>query len=256
MQQQVRQGIQVLRRAHEFLSGDKITSVYGPITSHVDALGQINTRLESHSVEQDSALRAFRGQTSAARSQAETLRVQLMRPIARKARSLFPDEPALLNALAMPRGRDYERLLAAAKAMSDVAEQHKDHFIAAGFPQNFVEVLRGGATALRGALDTRSAELGHRAAATAGMLEELLRGKELLRMLHDMVGPVLKDEATRREWATLIRFTRNAKLKPVAGTVPGDTPGPAPNEPPTGVPVTTTITPSPSAATEALAKAA
>lgn len=235
MKHPVRSGLQVLRRAHDFLASGEVTAAHGPITKHVEALGDINDRLSGHMLTQDDAGRAYRGSTREAKQLASTLRIELMRPVARAAKSLFPDEQMLKGALAMPRTRDYERLIAAAYGIAQQASEHKEQFIAAGFEADFVDRLKKGADALRVALDDRNSNLGRRSAATAGMDQELGRGRDQLRILHDMVAPRLRGDAARRaEWATLSRFATPSRTK--ASDVPGTA---TPNAPsiatPTGV---------------------
>jgi hypothetical protein len=234
--------LQVLRRAHEFLAANQVAAALGPVTKHVEALGQTVDRLAAHAVGQDENERGFRGSASGARRKARTLQAELMRPIARMAQSLFPDDGDLRQALEMPQVKGYEKLIAASLAMAGRANEHKDRFVAAGFSEDFLDRLRKGAADLRTALDEKGAHYGKRSAASAGMLEELARGKDLVRVLDDMVSPGLRATPDRlAEWRTLSRFARVTRLVEEVTTPPvADTPNGPPPVPPVVVPAATT----------------
>jgi hypothetical protein len=234
MRQKTMRGLQVLRRAHGFLATNQLTCALGPVTKHVEALGQSVERLATYAVDQDENVRGFRGSASGARQKATTLRIELMRPIARMAQLLFTDNAELQHALAMPESRSYEKLIAAALAMAGQADEHKDRFVAAGFGEDFVDPLRLGAAELRTALDTKAVHYGKRSAATAGMIEELRRSKRLVRVLDDLVSPGLRSTPDRlAQWRTLSRFVRASPVGEEVVTQPHETP----NAPPVAVSV-------------------
>ena len=131
MRHPVRSGLQVLRRADDFLTTVDVSAAHGPITLHVQTLKQIVERLLAHSVAHEDATRAYRGNTVSAHQLVATLRVERMRPMAQAAKAFADDEPALRNDLTISRGRDYERLLVAAYAMVQRAQGHHDRFTAA-----------------------------------------------------------------------------------------------------------------------------
>jgi hypothetical protein len=241
-------GLQVLRRAHDFLvSGPKDGSL-GPVTKHVEALGQSMDRLGAHAVDQDESGRAFRGNARRAKKIARSLRMNLMRPLARMAQTLFPDEPDVRQALSLQKARGYEHLIAAALAMAGQAAERKDRFIAAGLADDFVDRLRNSAADLRAALDEKGTHYGKRSAATAGMLDEMARGKDLIRLLDDMVTPVLEKTPDRlAEWRTMSRFVRIAKVEEAGGILPGGEPNATPGATPAAPPVVTPATPVPAA---------
>ena len=106
----------------------------------------------------------------------------------------------------------------------------RDRFVAAGFGEGFVVQLKQAAVDLQRAVDFTSVQLGHRAAATSGMLQELARGRDLVRLLDAMVGSWLEDQMQDRvaEWKTLTRFVRmappvEAAVAEAAGTTPTPT---------------------------------
>jgi hypothetical protein len=235
MRQPTQEGLQVLRRAHEFLAASDVTAALGPITKHVEALGQQVDRLATHAVDQYENERGYRASAGAARAKVRTLKTELMRPIARMSQSLFPDDAELRQALAMPKNRGYEKLLAAALAMAGRAAEHKARFVQVGFAEDFLDRLKNGASDLRAALDEKGAHYGKRSAATAGMLQELSRSKELMRVLDDMVTPGLRATPDRlAEWRTLSRFARVSRVAEDVITPPESG---APDTPPAALPV-------------------
>ena len=233
MRTPTKQGIQVLRRVDEFLGSTEITTGLGSYQKHVEMLGQIVDGVSTHAVEQEVSDRGFRASASTARHQAKIVRGEFMLPISRMGRSLFPSDVALRQSLAMPRRKDYEGLIAAAYAMADRAEEHKDRFVAGGFNDDFADRLRQATADLRKALDDKAAHFGHRAAATAGLAREMSRGRGLVRILEAMVAPRLVETPDKlAQWRTLSRFLRTVKL-PEEGTTP-----PTGTVVPNGTPVT------------------
>ena len=122
-------------------------------------------------------------------------------------------------------GAIIERLIAARISMAQHAGGRRDRFVAAGFGEDFVDQLKQAAVDLQRAVDLKSAQLGRRAAATSGMLQELARGRDLVRLLDAMVGSWLEDHMQDRvaEWKTLTRFVRVAPPVEAAGTTPTPT---------------------------------
>ena len=125
-------------------------------------------------------------------------------------------------------------MIAAGISMAQHAEGRRDRFVAAGFGEDFVDQLKQAAVDLQRAVDLTSAQLGRRAAATSGMLQELARGRDLVRLLDAMVGSWLEDHMQDRvaEWKTLTRFVRVAPPVEVVEAV-GATPTPTTTTPTT-----------------------
>ena len=221
MRTPTKQGIQVLRRANEFLRGIEITTGLGSYKKQVETLGQTVDRIATHAVEQESSDRGFRASASTAQALAKSLRGEFMLPISRTGKLLFPADAALKQSLAMPRRKDYEGLIAAAYAMADRAEEHKDRFVGAGFSDDFAERLRQATADLRKALDDKAVHYGNRAAATAGLVGEMSHGRGLVRILEAMVAPRLVDTPDKlAQWRTLSRFLRTVKLPDEGATPP------------------------------------
>jgi hypothetical protein len=225
MRTRTKQGIQVLRRVHDFLAATDVPAALGSVTKHVEALGRLVDRLSAHAVEQDASARAFSASARAAQQQTRALRREFMRPVVRLGKSFVPNDPSLRKALAMPDAQDYEGVIAAALAMAERAEEHKDRFVAAGFGEDFVDRLRKAVAGLRSTLDDRSDHFGRRSAATAGLGEEMARGRDLVRLLDAMVAPRLEDAPDRlAQWRTLARFVRVTPPVEEGTTVPAVVP--------------------------------
>ena len=105
--------------------------------------------------------------------------------------------------MAMSKSKDHERLIAAAHGIALQAAEHKERFTTAGFEEDFSDRLTKGADDLRVALvalDERNADLRRRPAASAGMHQELLRGRDQNpdARRHGDAAPARRLRATRR----------------------------------------------------------
>ena len=81
--------------------------------------------------------------------------------------------------------------------------------------------LRKATNTFRDTLTNRSLDLARRSAATAGMLSELSRGRDLVRLLDLMLAPRLVGEPENlAEWRSIVRFVRSATITTEGGNVP------------------------------------
>jgi hypothetical protein len=236
MQSPIKLGLQVVERVFGFLGKTELTAALGPVDKQVATLGAVIERLSGHAVQQDESNRAFKAGAREASRLAVALRKEYMRPIAELAQTLFPKDQSMLEALGMPRVRSYEGLIAAALAMAGRVEEHKARFIeVGGLEADFVDRLKQAVQRLKDERAEKQSHYGRRSAATAGMVEELARGRKLVKLLDTMIAPRLVENPSRlAEWKTLSRFKRTApdEEKP---TIPQPTP---PAGPPTPPPVT------------------
>jgi hypothetical protein len=202
MRRHTTQGIQVLRRASEFLVDNTATGRLGPIDKQVKELSACLGNLIRHGGTQDDATRASREATRRAREAATALRREAMHPIARLAVLLFPRGSS---------ERSYDSLIAAAAGFAGRAAEHKAKFIEAGLSEDFVERLQATAGELRKALDEKAKNYGRRIAATEGAEVEYARGRKIVRYLDTMVTPIWEVTPARlKEWKGLSRFARQA----------------------------------------------
>lgn len=211
MRRHTTQGIQVLRRANEFLVDNTATGRLGPIDKQVKELSACLGNLIRHGGTQDDAMRASREATRRAHEAATALRREGLHPIARLAVLLFPKGSSERAGFRMPEKRSYDSLIAAAAGFAGRAAEHKAKFIEAGLSEDFVERLQATADELRAALDEKAKNFGRRIAATEGAEVEYARGRKIVRYLDTMVTPIWEGTPVRlKEWKGLSRFARQA----------------------------------------------
>ncbi|HNV77574.1 MAG TPA: hypothetical protein PKH96_23030 [Gemmatimonadaceae bacterium] len=222
MQARTKQGLHTLRRAHAFLTAREYDVAMGTLKPQIDALASLVTRLETHAIEQDGRARSARLRTNAKRDLGAALRNEYLRPISRLARSIFPNDRTLQAGFRLPRSRESEGLLQTAGGIAERAEEHKEHFIAKGLAPDFVERLRAATVTYRDAIVARGLDLGRRSAASAGLLSDIARGRELVRLIDDMLAPRLASQRDLlAEWRTITRFVRqggSGAAEPAAAT--------------------------------------
>jgi hypothetical protein len=226
MRTDVGEGLVSFRGVRDMLVDTEIKPELGTLAKPVETLDDLIKRLTAASVSQDRSARAQRALTSAVQAQARRLRRVYLQPVAEMGKNLAKNDPTLFRAVAMPTGRGHERLIVAANAMADEAEDRRDAFVAAGFGEHFPSLVRQAALEIRQTLDARRVHRGQRATATLSMLEDLAKGRALVRLLDKMVRPWLEEHASEKvgEWKTL---TRIARRKAADATSPAPTPTPA-----------------------------
>jgi hypothetical protein len=231
MRTNVRLGLRVLRGIPEFL-GKEIEgpAALGPLTTHVTALNGVIDRLDALVGEQEASGRALRGATQEAKKLSRKLQFELMRPVVRMGKLLFPSDATLPAQLKLPRGTiGYQALIAVALGIADRVEPHKAKFVEAGFAEDFVDTMRSTVAALNEALEAKAALVGRRAGATSGLVLEFRRSREMVRLLDDMVAPLLVGTQRLAAWKSVSRFARRGKrdetVEPGEGAVvPSATP--------------------------------
>ncbi len=164
-------------------------------------------RITALTVEQETHTRLARAGTATINQQMRLLRWELMRPIELSARQIVINGVSLGPSFRVaPRIRQPEALIIAAMAMANRAEEYAPAFVAAGFPTDFAERMRAGATALREAVDSRAHQLGRRAATTAALADAVTRGRQVLSLVDLMVGPSAeRDAVVAVEWKEVLR---------------------------------------------------
>ncbi|MBK6458215.1 MAG: hypothetical protein IPF87_19375 [Gemmatimonadetes bacterium] len=221
MELKTKLGLQTLRRAHAFLAGKAVPVAVGELKPHIEALDSLVVRLEQFATEQASRANAARAATDTKRAMARELRQEYLRPISVVARRLFANDAQLRSAFVVPAARDDEGLIQAANAFAERVEEFKDRFAARGLAEDLVDRLRKATNTFRDTLTNRSLDLARRSAATAGMLSELSRGRDLVRLLDLMLAPRLVGEPENlAEWRSIVRFVRSATITTEGGNVP------------------------------------
>lgn len=219
MRSREKQALKVFRRVRDFLKEKAPAVGYGSVEGVITQLTDAIDQLEGYAREQDARQRQLLEATRRQRRQAAGIRREFITPVSRGARLLFPSEPTLLDAFAMPAARDYIGTIAAAEAMAQLATQYAEKFTGVGLPPDFVARMQKAVVELRAQLDARATDVGVRSASTSGLRTQYTRGRELVRMLDAMVAPRLADAPPRlAEWKALSRFLRIASPAPAEET--------------------------------------
>lgn len=221
MDKQQKHTLQTFRRVRDFLRRNGVAVRFAKLDAQLDALAGVVDRLTSYSVEQDTRTRLAKSGTSTLARQVRQVRLEYMAPVSRFGRTLAAHDSALQRALAIPRKTDAEGTVAAALGMADAAELQKGAFVAGGFAADFAEQLRQVARELKATIDDRAKDIGRRNASTAGVKEEISKGRAIIALLDAMIAPVL--EATpslHTEWRTLKK-----QVRPGTGASASESPG-------------------------------
>ena len=226
--------LQLFRRVKAFLERVTPSLAHGDVATHTAALGDVIATLAANAVTQNESVRETKA-AGVARSQAlRRLTDGHMRPLARIAGTLFPDDQTLLDTLAMPRqGTRAPEVVAAARAMANAAQQHLSRLQAAGFAPDFPDRLRAMALAVEDSLGQVRAQRGRRAAATSAAIDEVQRGRRIVKTLDPAVRVALIGDADKLgEWTSLVRLGRVPRSRtpvvappPTGGSVTPPTPG-------------------------------
>lgn len=207
MQRRHLAALQLFRRARDFLVRAQPTVSFGEIALQVAALGEVIDRITALTIEQETHVRLARAGTAAINHQMRLLRWELMRPFELSARQIVINGVSLGGSFRVaPRIRQPEALSVAAMGMAHRAEEFAPAFVAAGFPTDFADRMRAGATALREAVDSRAHHLGRRAATTAALADAVTHGRQVLSIVDSMVGPSAeRDPVLAAEWNEVLR---------------------------------------------------
>jgi len=218
MRTRTKQGLQTLRRAHQFLAGASFESAIGELTPHVDVLGQLVQEMSQHVAEAGHRSQAAHVATDDKRSKGEVLLREYLRPIARLAAILFTADPTARAGFRLPRGRNAEGLLQVADAFIEQCVEHEGRFVAGGLAPDFVQRVRSATAAYRAAITARGLVVGRRVAATAGMEHLLVKAREQLRLIDAMLAPRLTNSPeVLAEWRSVARFPRRVGESEGAG---------------------------------------
>jgi len=222
MRQSSHSTLALLRRIRDFLARTQPTFALGRVSSHLAALSGVADELATLLVEQDTRRGQGKAGTATLHRRLRATKLEYMRPMAREARALFPDDPQLRSAFALTaRLRRPDAVLAALHAMSVGADPVKERFVTAGFAADFLERMHAAADGVQEAVDTRAREHGRRSAAAAGARHTAARGRALVSRLDAMLAPRLEsDPELLAEWRSLRRQGR-VGITPAQSATPG-----------------------------------
>jgi hypothetical protein len=223
MKAQQNRHLQSFRRASHFvasLPAGTASPAFAPALAQLDA---VIAALTGHAVAQQGTRRLLAAGHARMRALRDALRQRHLAPALRAAHALGDENPEL-GALRMPdRNAGVERLLQETEAVAAVLERNAPALVAHGFPATFVADLRAAASAVRETVDERGARRVDGAGATAGVREQIDRGRRAVLLLDALVQRALHDDAGRlAEWRQAIRIGREgaggrASRVPAAG---------------------------------------
>ncbi len=176
--------------------------------------------------EQDTHAQGARAATGAKNTLRRALRQDYLRPVAEVAKQRFEDDPKLRLAYQLPSGRDDEGLRQVANGCIQRITEPEVQFVSRGLAADFVQRLRPAVDAFQDAIVARGLAVGHRAAAAAGSIDELSRGRDLVRLIDMRLAPRLVNLPDQlAEWRSITRFVRRAVVEGEGGS--GTTPVPS-----------------------------
>jgi len=168
---------------------DTHASVLGPLKD-TDAGKQLDAAIDAANTQaltQRGAERTLDAKATSVEQLVQSLKVDHMTPFAKFARANLrgaPDFSALTKVSHNLRGR---ALVRDARSMATAAASSADTLTKAQFPADAVQQLSATADALEGALVARDAARSARVVATAGVRDQLAKGREAVAMLDPIV---------------------------------------------------------------------
>jgi len=212
--------LQMLRRVRDFLQPLADDPALAASISELDGVIE---RMTVHMRRQDMQDRQTKFGTESIAILTRNLRDDLLRPVTLLVRTIIPDGVPQVpgkGALSVPRGRDREGLITAAKGFHDAALPYEAPLVAAGLPRGHLAKLIEGAEALRAAVDGRAQAYLLRAASRATAAAEAKRATTLVRLIDSLVRPRFRgnpgelaawDQARRT-----VRLSVSSSASPVA----------------------------------------
>lgn len=224
---QTRQGItlQSLRSSRDFIEAHPAELPGVTASGSRKKLDVAITDLATHMADQNGGTVSVQSGTK----RVHALRVALvqlhMAPIAAIA-SVELQETKELMPLRMPKGTPTtERLVAAARGMSQVAAQTPDVFISAGLPLDFIARLDAARDALLQAKDARKRTSGKTSGATLGVRTRLREARRIVHVLDKLVRAELAGQPLLlKDWTLSRRLPRARTGSATAATTPPATP--------------------------------
>jgi hypothetical protein len=190
--------------------------------------------LAKYGDEQAATELAMKGQMGRQRSQYAALRASHMKPIATFARARLRGVPDFAALVKSGRGLQPKQLVRAARAMAAAAAPQADLITGAGFPADTIAQLAAAASELETTLFERASANVRRVGSTAGIREELMKGREAVRMLDAVVSKRFAgDETFLAAWRAAHRVTaksgavRLSVVSPATATAPPASEAPA-----------------------------
>ena len=218
-----------------------------------DAVAQ----LTAQALNQGTANLLIAGQMSRRRQLVTELRAKHMYPIAKFARARLRGVPDFTALAQSGHNLEGNTLVRAARAMATAALPQLDKLTQARFPADVITQLGSAADAVSAAITERATTLVQRVGSTAGIRQQVARGKEAVGMLDPVVSRMI---AANAELVAAWRSARRITAKPggtgsAVAPATGSTVAPGSQASVVGV-VGPAAAPSPSTPSEAGVKAA
>lgn len=216
------------RRVQEFLTAHPFADAPVDLGKQRVELDEVVGQLSQDAVEQEAGHRL----TAAGNKNQRELRRDLwdnhMLPISRVGRDVF-GIAGMDRALKLPKKSvTNEVVLAAAGAMAEAASKQEAALIEHGLSKDFVAELRAASAALATALGNRDGTMRRRVTATAGMSDQVKRGRRALRLLNAILAPKLAtDPELLAAWNNVRRVKPSAAAPKAPATPAPATPAPA-----------------------------
>jgi hypothetical protein len=171
-------------------------------------LDEAVTALVRYADEQAVTELAMKGLMARQRSQCSALRTSHMKPIAIFARAKLRDVPDFAALVKSGRGLQPKQLVRAARAMAAAGASQADLITRGGFPPDTIAQLAAAASELETTLLERAGVNVRRVGSTVGVREELIKGREAVRMLDAVVTKRFADDETfLAAWCVARRVT-------------------------------------------------
>ena len=228
MDSEVRNFYRCGRRVQEFLAAHPFADAPVDLGKQRAELDEVVGQLPQDALNQEAGHRLTKAETKNQRELRRELWDNHMLPIARVARDVF-GIAGVDRALKLPKKTvANEAVLAAAGAMAEAASKQETALIEHGLSKDFVAELRAATGALATALGNRDGTMRRRVTATAGMKDQLKRGRRALRLLNAILAPKLAtDPELLAAWNNVRRVKPTAPGPLAPAALAPATPAPA-----------------------------
>ena len=213
------------RRVQEFLAAHPFADAPANLGRQASELDAVVSQLSQDALDQEAGHRLTKAETKHQKGLRAALWDRQMLPIARVAREVF-GKSGVDKALTMPKKAvKHEAVINAARAMAEAAAQQSAVFVEHGLSNDFVAQLNQAANDLDTALKSRDTTRRRRLTATAGVAQQLKRGRRAVRLLNAILQPRLaQDPELLSAWESVRRVKSAPSFATVAGVETTQTP--------------------------------
>jgi hypothetical protein len=214
MRDTIERGVQVMINVCDLMEASKDLAPLplSSISVQDAVLREIVDRLKANAMQQQ--LHATRA-TSLANRAGELiveLRSAYIQPIVRLGKRIVTQDPEFQAVVKISELTTYEATIVTATSLVERVAPFKAQFVAAGFNDNFLEVLSAKVAELRTTLAERAEHVGLRVRARAALESDYARAKELVRILGAMLRSAWKSNPDLlAQWKAVSRFPRPPK---------------------------------------------